>query len=128
MDPPAILDPIIMTLSNYYQEPLCLEPLDSDPEKNGVKSDHRIVVTRPISTLNNKAIRQTREVRVRPLPQSGYDKLREWFIEQSWEEVYELESAHDKAAKFQEILVHKIDEILSILQMHIMIITYFKSH
>ena len=36
MNPPAILDPIIMTLSRYYQEPLCLDPLDSDPDKNGV--------------------------------------------------------------------------------------------
>ena len=69
MDPPAILDPIITTLSKYYQEPLCLEPLDSDPDKNGVKSDHRIVVSKPISTINNKPIRNIREVKVRPLPQ-----------------------------------------------------------
>ena len=31
MNPPAILDPIIMTLACYYQEPECLEPLDYDP-------------------------------------------------------------------------------------------------
>ena len=35
LNPPAILDPIIMTLSSYYQEPKCLEPLDCDPEKMG---------------------------------------------------------------------------------------------
>ena len=34
-NPPAILDPVITTLSNYYQEPECLDPLDSDPGKNG---------------------------------------------------------------------------------------------
>ena len=44
MNPPAILDPVIMTLANYYQEPLCLDPLDPDPDKNGAKSDHRIVL------------------------------------------------------------------------------------
>ena len=33
--PPAILDPVIMTLSKFYQEPLCLDPLDSDPDKKG---------------------------------------------------------------------------------------------
>jgi hypothetical protein len=77
---PAILDPVMMTLSKYYQEPLCLEHLDSDPDKNGVKSDHRIVVCKPISAINNKPIRNTREVKVRPFPQSGLDKLREWFM------------------------------------------------
>ena len=66
MDPPVILDPVIMTLSKFYQEPVCLDPLDSDPDKNGKKSDHRIVVCKPISTINNKPIRRIREVKVRP--------------------------------------------------------------
>ena len=57
MNPPALLDPIITTLSGYYQEPMCLEPLDADPDKNGVKSDHRIVVARPINTIYNKCLR-----------------------------------------------------------------------
>ena len=59
LDPPALLDPIITTLFKFYQEPMCLDPLDSDPDKNGVKSDHRIVLARAISTLNNKSCRQT---------------------------------------------------------------------
>ena len=33
MDPPALLDPILMTISKYYQVPECLEPLDADPDK-----------------------------------------------------------------------------------------------
>ena len=111
MDPPAILDPIIMTLSKYYQEPLCLDPLDSDPDKNGVKSDHRIVVSRPISTINNKPIRNTRQVKVRPFPQSGINLFREWLIDQTWDQVYQSESAHTKADIFQKLLVDKIDEI-----------------
>ena len=60
MDPPAILDLVMMTLSNFYQEPMCLDPLDSDPDKNGVKSDHKIVLIRPINTINNKSIRHSR--------------------------------------------------------------------
>ena len=32
-NPKAILDPIIMTLSSFYQEPQYLDPLDNDPEK-----------------------------------------------------------------------------------------------
>ena len=70
LNPPAILDPVIMTLANYYQEPLCLDPLDPDPDKNGAKSDHRIVLIRPINIINNKSTRQTREIKVRPFPQS----------------------------------------------------------
>ena len=113
MDPPAILDPIIMTLSKYYQEPLCLDPLDSDPDKNGVKSDHRIVVSRPISTINIKPIRNTRQVKVRPFPQSGINLFREWLIDQTWDQVYQSESADTKADIFQKLLVDKIDEIFS---------------
>ena len=111
MDPPAILDPVIMTLSKFYQEPLCLDPLDADPDKNGVKSDHRIVLCRPISTINNKSIRQIREVKVRPLPQSGFDQLTEWFIDQTWDRVYSAQSAHEKAELFQQILATKLEEI-----------------
>ena len=75
MNPPALLDPVIMTLANYYQEPMCLEPLDPDPDKNGVKSDHRIVLIRPINIINNKSVRTTREIKVRPFPQSGFDSM-----------------------------------------------------
>ena len=34
MNPPRILDPIITTLSVFYQKPICLPPLDPDPDKN----------------------------------------------------------------------------------------------
>jgi hypothetical protein len=74
MNPPALLDPIITSLANFYQEPLCLEPLDADPDKNGVKSDHRIVVSRPIKAINNKCVRSTRKVKVRPFPESVIKK------------------------------------------------------
>ena len=111
MDPPAILDPTITTISKFYQEPMCLEPLDADPDKNGVKSDHRIVLMRPINTINNKSIRHTRVVKVRPFPQSGIDQLREWFIDQTWETVYTAESAHEKAEVFHKLLVEKLYEI-----------------
>ena len=111
LNPPALLDPVIMTLAHLYQEPMCLEPLDPDPDKNGKKSDHRIVLIRPINVINNKPIRRTREIKVRPFPQSGMDRMREWFIDHSWDQVYSAESAHQKAAIFQKILINKMDEI-----------------
>ena len=100
LNPPAILDPVIMTLSTYYQEPEDLEPLDPDPDKNGVKSDHSIPLVRPIDVLNNKGSGSTKIIRVRPFPQSGIDTLEEWFINQNWSSVYEVQTGHEKADIF----------------------------
>ena len=110
LDPPAILDPIIMTMANLYQEAMCLEPLDADADKIGVKADHRIVVAKPINTINNKCGRQTRTVRYRPFPESGFQKMKKWFIDEDWQEVFQAESAHDKAEKFQTLLTEKLNE------------------
>ena len=58
-----ILDPIIMTMSSYYQSPVYLEPLDPDSDTNGRKSDHRIVILRPVSAINNKSARTLRTLK-----------------------------------------------------------------
>ena len=50
----SVLDPVIMTLSQYYQEPLSLDPLDPDPDKDGTKSDHRIVLVKPTNLIDNQ--------------------------------------------------------------------------
>ena len=39
MDPPALLDPILTTMSSLYHVPDCLEPLDADPEKGEKNCD-----------------------------------------------------------------------------------------
>ena len=106
-----MLDPIIMTMSNLYQEPLCLDPLDADTDKNGKQSDHKIVITKPVDALNNKSCRQTRQVIVRPLPQSGIEKMKNWLIDKPWNEVFNAKSAHEKAEQFHSILMNKLDEI-----------------
>ena len=111
MNPPALLDPIITTMTKFYQEPICLEPLDVDEDKIGSKSDHKIVVVRPINSINNKCARQTKQIRVRPFPESGLKRMKTWFMERTWEDVYSLESAHEKAELFQNILLQKLDEI-----------------
>ena len=111
MDPPAMIDPILTTLSNFYQVPECLDPLDPDPDKNGEKSDHRIVIAKPVNVINNKSGRKTRKVKVRPFPQSGMERMKDWFIDQTWDQVYQAESAIDKARIFQELLVNALDQI-----------------
>ena len=110
MNPPALLDPILMTLSNFYQVPECLDPLDSDPDKNGKKSDHRIVLSKPINMINNKSGRETRKVQVRPFTHSGFEKMKKWFIDQSWEVIFQVESAHEKASILQKMLLEKLDD------------------
>ena len=110
MDPPAILDPIITTLSSYYQVPECLEPLDADPDKGGKKSDHKIVIARPIDLINNKCARTTKTIKFRPFSKSGIEKMKNWFIDQSWEKVLEASTAHEKASVFQEMLLNILDE------------------
>ena len=109
-----MLDPVIMTLSTYYQEPQVLDPLDSDPDKNGKPSDHKIVLQKPISLIENKTARITREVKVRPIPQSGLDRFRTWLIDQDWKQVFEAVSAHDKAEIFQKMLLNEFEKIFPI--------------
>ena len=83
--------------------------MDADPDKIGVKSDHRIVVARTINTVDNKCSRQTKTIKYRPFPESGLLKMRDWFIDETWKEVYETESAHEKAKVFLEMLIDKLN-------------------
>ena len=104
-----ILDPIITTLAPFYQEPQCLDPLDPDPDKNGKKSDHRIVLFKPISSLEQRVTRQTRSIKVRPITQSGIENMRNWFMEQTWKNVFEAETSHKKAEIFQNTLMEQFE-------------------
>ena len=84
MDPPRMLDTILTTLGPYYQPPLILPPLDSDPDKDGRPSDHWIPLMRPINVIDNTCTRTYTEITVRPIHQSGMALLRNWFQNQDW--------------------------------------------
>ena len=99
------------SLSSFYQVPVCLDPLDADQDKIGEKSDHKIVVAKPINVINNKSGRTVRKIKVRPFPESGMLRMKDWFQEQSWEKVLQADSAHDKAQIFQNMLSNILDEI-----------------
>ena len=80
----AMLHPIIMTMSHYYQEPLCLDPLDCDSDKIGKK-------IRPQNThskTNNKSARKTRTIKNRPITPFGIKKMQSWLMEETWENVF----------------------------------------
>ena len=102
----AILDPIITTLASYYQKPLCLPPLDSDPENKGKPSDHRIVVVRPITSINNQCARTTKTIISRPITESGIRKMRSWLEIQDWNKVLLAQSPSQKAEILQNLLVN----------------------
>ena len=110
LDPPAMLDPILSTLGCYYQQPVCLPPLDADPDSNGSPSDHLIVVMRPVDSINNKPGRAMREVKVRPLPESGLAKFREWIQKQDWIQILNAESVDAKAETLHNLVLDKLDE------------------
>ena len=110
LNPPAMLDPIITTLSNFYQVPICLPPLDPDPDSNGKPSDHLMVLMPPISVINNNPARTKRLITFRPFSKQGMQKLQCWLAEQKWDEVTQEESAHKKAEILQNLIMSKYDE------------------
>jgi len=107
-----ILDPVITTLHTYYQTPQVLEPLDSDPDKNGSKSDHNMVTVTPINVVANTPARTKRLITVRPIKESGILKVKDWLKVTSWDFLGTLDTAHEMADKFEEKLMEKIDEVL----------------
>ena len=97
----SLLDPVITSLSTYYQEPICLEPLDADINKKGKKSDHKIVVMSPINETNNIPARDIRHVMFRPHNEAQISKLIDWLITEDWSCVYSVKSTHEMAKNFQ---------------------------
>ena len=112
LKPDRILDNIITDLAKWYQSPICLAPLDANPGTGGKPSDLLTVVMKPVSVLNNKAARSTREIEVRPLKQSGIDLFGHWLANQKWDEVFEANTVDKKSEIFQNMLLTKCDEFL----------------
>ena len=108
----AILDPIITTLATYYQTPVCLPPLDPDPDQTGAPSDHMIVFMEPINGVNNNPARVKKTVTFRPLPESGIRLMGAWLVNHSWDTLYRADTAHRKAEIFQNTLLEKLNLFL----------------
>ena len=106
-----MLDLIMSTLSLYYQSPVCLLPLDHDPDKNGSPSDHLIVIMRPINQSKNKPGRTFRVIRVRPLPRSRLEKFEAWIKEEDWSQVLNAENVDKKAETLHNMVLSKLDEV-----------------
>ena len=110
LDPPRILDPIITTLSSYYQVPECLPPLDSDPDCNGKPSDHLMVVMKRLSVMNNKPARTKKVITFRPVTDDGLHRMQQWIEKEQWNEIAHENSAHKKMNILQNLLSNKFEE------------------
>ena len=105
LNPPAMLDPVMSTLGRFYQQPVCLPPLNPDPDSCGRLSDHFIVLMKPINALNNKSSRTHREIKVRPLPASGLKKFEHWIQNEDWADIMDEELVDKKAEILQNIIL-----------------------
>ena len=110
LNPPRILGPIITTLSDYYQLPKCLPPLDADPLSNGKPSDHMMVVMEPLSVINNKPARTKREIVYRPFTDGRLHQMQQWIEKEDWSVVTHENSAHRKTEILQNLLLSKYYE------------------
>ena len=110
LNPPRILDPIITTLSDYYQLPKCLPPLDADPLSNGKPSDHMMVVMEPLSVINNKPARTKRDIIYRPFTDVRLHQMQQWILQEDWSVVTHENSAHRKTEILQNMLLSKYYE------------------
>ena len=110
-NPDAILDTITSTMSSYYQIPITLPPLDNDVTNSGKPSDHLIVLWKPISA-SEPQLRNRKVVTFRPLPESGLVLFGEWLKKQTWDKVKGATTDHEKADKFQNLLLDSLDKYL----------------
>jgi hypothetical protein len=110
LNPPRLLDPIITTLTKYYQIPECQRPLDADAGSGGAPSDHLCVKFTPLNSINNQPARKKRVVKVRPLPESGYKQFENWLSEETWDLVTSVETAHEKALALQSMSIEAMNK------------------
>ena len=64
---------------------------------------------RPISSENPNQPKRYKTITYRPYPDSAVREMGQWIQAQSWKEIYKLESAHEKASTFEEMLLEKIE-------------------
>ena len=105
LNPPATLDPIITTLSKWYQSPVTKPPINPNRNSGGKPSDHLVVLMCPLVSELQIPPRVYTTVTTRPLTQSGIERFAEWVEHYPFSEIYECKDANRMAENFQNILV-----------------------
>ena len=112
LNPDKILDKIVTSLSHWYHPPVPLPALECDDDKGGKPSDHLGVYWEPLS--HEYPALNMREVTFRPHPDSSVEAFGRWVSTYTWDEVYNAETAHEKADIFQNIIFLKSIIIFSL--------------
>ena len=105
LNPEAILDPIITTLTKYYMDPVTKPPINADVDSNGKPSDHLICLMLPLSSSVPVPPRVYRVVETRPITESGMQLFSSWLEEQRWHDMYGCRNIHKKSEIFQSLLM-----------------------
>ena len=110
LNPPQVLDVIITDLHKYYQSPIVMDPLDVDPDKTGVASDHLMVVMSPIGAFNDRKSRVKKKVEFRPLNDQGFNDMGNKLQNFEWDQILSLGSADEQMELFQNNLFSMFSE------------------
>ena len=97
-----------LTLSEYYQPPIALSPLENDVMKTGVPSDHKIVYMKPLALIEPKK-KIKKMITFRPLTECGLEKFGTWLRAQTWESITEVVTGNEKASNLQKLLLEGLD-------------------
>ena len=109
LNPEAILDPIITTLSKYYMDPVTKPPINPDVSSNGKPSDHLICLMLPLSSSVPVPPRVYRVVETRPITESGMQLFSSWLEDQRWHDMYGCRNIHKKSEIFQSTLISNFE-------------------
>ena len=62
--------------------------------------------------MNNRSATKFKEIRDRPYTRSGLDKMKNWFMERTWDQVFQAETANEKANICQQLLLKALNNYL----------------
>ena len=86
LNPPAIIDILVTDLHQFYQKPICDDPLEADDDKSGSPSDHFMVVMEPINAISNTKVRDKRTFKFRAYTDKAYDMMDKELDKVDWDQ------------------------------------------
>ena len=106
----AILDILIMNLSQFYNSPIIAPPLLPDDPAKGKPSDHSVPIAIPHTDRHNPPARSFTYHTVRPLPNSKLHKFSQWLGVEQWGALNDPKlNPTEQALLFEKILKDNLD-------------------
>ena len=106
----AVLEIVLSDLHTLYHPPTTLNPLQVDEDKNGVNSDHNIVVLAPLSNADYQIERVKKSVKTRPLPESTIFEFENDLISHDWSEVVNCPRIDEKVEQFHKYITATVNK------------------